>query len=310
MLNYSTMLEKIPVKKIFFAIILLGIIVRIFYFVIIPEGSYNDALFHIDVSQQVIQNQSFDISPLNVPFVPPPFYYSLFASFSILNFFEIGFLAIKIFPLIIEVFYLLFAFIVFKKLFKEKYYVPLAFFTIFPWGIRFSGINYVENISLLFVFSTIYFLLTLIEKKEIQFFSLIPLILSISALSLSKLNGTLLVPIFFLSSIYALNKNKVKNVTLILFSISTILLASFWYILNFLKLGVFDQHLKYDFVDFSSVTGFSLESIVSNFHFYYLYFFDFPFQSAFAPGGFLDKFDFFGLAIIFFLMVLPLFFTI
>ena len=72
------MLEKFSLKHVFFAIILLGIFARIFYFVVLPEGTYNDTLYHINVIKEVIENQSFNLEQTEIP---PPFYYSVFASF-------------------------------------------------------------------------------------------------------------------------------------------------------------------------------------------------------------------------------------
>jgi len=298
---------KITLKNVFFGIIILGILARIFYFIVIPEGTYNDTLYHINVIKEVIEKQSFDLTQIDVP---PPFYYSLFVSFFTLSLLDLNLFTLKIFPFAIEALYFVFAFFVLRKIFKEKYYVPLAFFSIFPWSVRFSGINYIENLSIIFVLSTFYFLLDLMEKKNVRLFSLFPIIFSISALSLSKLNATILVPIFFLTTIFFLVKNNTKLLTITIFSIFVIFLSSFWFINNFFIFGVFDQHIKSDVFDIGSSTGFSVESIVSNLQFYFVYFFDFPNESAFSTGGFLYEFDFFILSIIFTLMVLPIFFTI
>lgn len=301
------MRRSLNANTIFLAVLVLGIIARLFYLMVIPEEAYNDSLYHLNIVKESLEKQSFSIKGIDVP---PPFYYSAFSSLLALSFLEINSATAKTFPFVLEALSLLLAFVLFRKIFKENFIAPLSFFSIFPWVMRFSGINYVENISLVFVFSTIYFLLELQEKKTKNFFLLLPLLFSISALSLSKLNATILAPFFFLAAVVFLYKSKASIQLIALFSIIAIFLSGFWFAGNFLHLGTIDQHIKSDAFNFGPNTGFSVQSIAANLPFYYLYFFDFPNQSAFAYGGFLGQFDFTALSVIFAAIVLPLFFCI
>ncbi len=301
------MLLATTVKKIFFAIIVLSAIVRVYYFFVLPEGAYNDSLYHLNIVGKILGQKTFSLQGIDVP---PPFYYSVFASLLSQSHLGLNSFTAKIFPFAIELLSLILAFVVFKKMFNENYFVPLAFFSVFPWVVRFSGINYAENLSVVFVLSSLYFLLNLKEKKETGLFSIFPLIFSISALSLTKLNAAILVPVFFLAALYLLYMSKASLKVLGAFSILAITLSGFWFFSNLLQFGVIDQHIKSDAVNFGPSTGFSANSIIQNLLFYFLYFFDFPNQSAFEPGGFLWKLDFLLLSAVFFAIVLPLFFLI
>ena len=142
------MLLATTVKKIFFAIIVLSAIVRVYYFFVLPEGAYNDSLYHLNIVGKILGQKTFSLQGIDVP---PPFYYSVFASLLSQSHLGLNSFTAKIFPFAIELLSLILAFVVFKKMFNENYFVPLAFFSVFPWVVRFSGINYAENLSVVFV---------------------------------------------------------------------------------------------------------------------------------------------------------------
>ena len=193
-----------------------------------------------------------------------------------------------------------------RKIFPENPLPSFAFLVIYPWLTRFGGINYPEALTVVGVLASLLLILKIREIKNSNPLYVIALAVSIATISLSKLNGTILVPVFFLGALYVLLKNKHSAKSIAAFAIVAIVLSSFWFGLNIIKFGQFDQHLEGDITNFGDETGFSPQSILSNLPGYYLYFFDFPAQAAFSSVSFLAGIAPIVPAIIFAIIVLPL----
>jgi hypothetical protein len=282
--------------------IILGIAAKVISFLLLPESAYNDAIYHLNVIKEVVAQQTFS---LNTD-VPPPLFHAASAalfSFSGLAFYTF---AIKLFPLVLLFLQLIFGFLLMRKIFPESPLPGFAFLVIYPWLTRFGGINYPEALAVVGVMASLLLLLKIREQKNSNPLYLLALAISISIISLSKLNGTILVPVFFLGALYVLWKNKNSAKSIATFAVIAILLSSFWFGLNLIKFGQFDQHLKGDVTNFGEGTGFSLQSIASNMHLYYIYFFDFPAEAAFSSVSFLAGIDAAIPAIVFAIIVLPL----
>ncbi len=294
--------EKLQHKALAF-IIVVCVLAKIVSLILLPQEAYNDALFHIFTAKQIIAAQTFDLTTIGVP---PPFYYASLGTLFLLSGLPIDVVFAKVFGLAMLFLQLSLAFVVLKKIFQENFLPALAFFVAFPWVTRFTSTAYPESMTIVFVLAGIFLMLKLNEKKETSFADVLPLSFVIGAMSLSKLNGTILVPAFVLSTIFLLYKKTFKK-TIVAFIILTLFLSSFWFALNYIKFGQFDRHLEQDISDFGAETGFSIQSIAQNLPFYYLYFWDFPNQSAFGAGSFLQGIDFWQAAVFFSIITVPLF---
>lgn len=293
-----------------YSVIALGIIAKIISIIFLPQSAYNDALFHVFTAQQIINTNTFFIDAVNGIGVPPPFFYSAIASVFVSSGINLNVFSAKLFSTTLVFLQIALAFVLFKKIFPDNFLSALAFFVIFPWVSRFTGVSYPESLTIVFVLAGIFLLVLLSEKKSISFFETLPPAIVISAMSLSKLNGTILVPSFLLSFVFLFWAKKTKKKSIAAFALLTLFFSSFWFGLNFFEYGKFDQHLGDDIYFLNGPTGFSLPSLVSNSGLYYLYFWDFPNQSAFLPGAFLFGVDFFSVAMIFLVLTLPLFMTL
>ena len=289
-------------SKLLIFVIVLGIAAKIISFVLLPEASYNDAIYHLNIIKEAIALQTFS---LNID-VPPPAFHAASAALFAFSGLALDALAIKLFPFALLVLQLILGFILMRKIFPENPLPGFAFLVIYPWLTRFGGINYPEAFTVVGVMASLLLLLKIRELKNPNPLYVLALVLSISIISLSKLNGTILVPAFFLASIYVLWKKNYSWRSIAAFAIIAIMLSSFWFGLNILKFGQFDQHLEGDVTNFGDETGFSLQSIASNLHWYYLYFFDFPAESSFSTVSFLAGINGSVAAFIFAIMAAPL----
>ena len=292
-------------KNVLILIIVVGLLSKLWALAITPEAAYNDSLYHLSIVKEILDQKTLSLPEIDVP---PPLYYAFFASALILSQLSLTLFTSKMVPLVLSLVQLSLAFVVFRKLFPQHYLAALAFFVSVPWLTRFGAVNYTEAISVVFVFSSMFLIMKLQEKKQ-TFFSAIPLAVSISALSLSKLNATLLVPVFFLASIYVLWKQHTSLKTVAGFIVITVFLSGFWFGLNILKFGTLDQHnfqLASNELTLGIDTAFPLSHLISFPHLYYLYFWDFPNLSAFSAQSFVSGIPFELAAVVFALMVLPL----
>ena len=177
----------------------------------------------------------------------------------------------------------------------------------FSWITRFTSTAYPESATIVFVMAAAILTLKLAEKKSVAFIELMPLIAVIGAMALSKLNGAILVPSFITANAFILWKKSFPAKAILFFAVLAIFFSGFWFGANFLKFGEFDQHIGPDVYNVGEETGFSIGSVISNIYFYYLYFWDFPNQSAFSGNSFLHGFSFFNFAVLFTIITFPLF---
>lgn len=232
-----------------YAVIAVGILAHLFSLAALPEAAYADSFYHVMLSQDVMAQGTLDL-PLSQWAVPPPLYYLVFSSVFFLTGLPVDQYTIKLLPFFFAAVQLLLFFIVSRKIFGQGWRAPFALFAIFPLLIRYGSVNYTENLALIFVLACTFLVLRLRElKTEKTLFALLPVAVSVAALSISKLNGTVLVPIFMLAAAYFLlknktapgTKNKASKTAVAVFLVLALLLSSLWFALNLYKFGLFDR---------------------------------------------------------------------
>ena len=302
--NTKANLPRAPgAERLLLLIIAVGIIAKAISFLVLPESAYNDSIYHLNIIREAVAFQTFSLSID----VPPPAFHAASTSLFAFSGLAIDLFAVKLLPFLLLLLQLLLGYMLFRKIFPENPLPAFAFLVVHPWLTRFGGINYPEALAAVAVMASLFLILKMREEKNPGIPTVLALAVSISIISLSKLNGTILVPAFFLASIYVLLKNSAPKKIIVTFAISAIVLSSFWFGLNFINFGVFDQHLEGDISNFGEGTGFSPASILANIQWYYLYFWDFPNASAFSGISFLAGLDIIIPAIAFGAIVLPLF---
>ena len=287
------MFRSSSIDKLLILVIALGIGAKIISFLLLPESAYNDAIYHLNIIKEIVSQQTFS---LNTD-VPPPLFHAASSALFSFSGLAIDSFAIKLFPLLLLFLQLILGFLLMRKIFPENPLPSFAFLVIYPWLTRFGGINYPEALTVVGVLASLLLILKIREIKNSNPLYVIALAVSIATISLSKLNGTILVPVFFLGALYVLLKNKHSAKSIAAFAIVAIVLSSFWFGLNIIKFGQFDQHLEGDITNFGDETGFSPQSILSNLPGYYLYFFAFPAVSFAGATAFAVSFTTAGVSI-------------
>ncbi|MFH1225456.1 MAG: hypothetical protein V1676_06665 [Candidatus Diapherotrites archaeon] len=226
------------------AAILIVLFARLFSLAVLPEAAYADSFRHVMISQDIMNYGTLDMADnIDSPlwWVPPPLYYLVFSSVFFLTGLPIGQYIIKILPLFFAVVQLLLFFLVSRKLFAENWKVPFALFAAFPLVIRYGSVNYAENLALIFVLACTLLALRIRDaRKPVTLLSLVPLAFCLGALSISKLNGAVLVP-FLAAAAYYLLKNGAGKKTAAIFIIFSALLSSAWFAANYVKYGYADR---------------------------------------------------------------------
>ncbi|MBU0662298.1 hypothetical protein KJ891_02450 [Candidatus Micrarchaeota archaeon] len=295
-------------RSLLYIIIALGILAHLFSLVILPEAAYADSFYHVMLSQDVMGRGTLDL-PLSQWAVPPPLYYLIFSSTFFLSGLPIDQYTIKILPFFFAAIQLLLFFLISRKIFAQNWLAPFALFSIFPLVIRYGSVNYTENLSLIFVLAGTCLILRLREHHaEKTALAMIPIAVSIAALSISKLNGTVLVPVLILAAVYFLYRNRAANIkfsatsSALFFIALALLLSGLWFGMNFLKFGTIDRFSgEQDIIN----TETAISGILGNVPYYlsiaYIQFWDFPPVQVFPPNAVLP------MALLFALVVLPLY---
>lgn len=211
-------------QKVFLIIFLSGVFAHVFSLLLLPDGAYNDSLYHFGVSEKIIEQQNLLFSELKSQ---PPVYQLLLSGLSIASGFEIRFPFTRILPLLLNILFFGTAFLLFKKIFSENFLVPLSFLSVFSWLGRLSGANYTENLSIALLMASLFFLLKLHKRESIVSSGIIASFL-ISAFALTRLNAALVFPVLFLFLVFfAWRAGKPKLLLLVFFF--SLLLVSAWF---------------------------------------------------------------------------------
>jgi len=294
-------------SRLLYAIIAIGIFARIFSLVVLPEATYADSFYHAMLSRDVMQYGTLDL-PLSLWEVPPPLYYLLFSSVFLLSGFPITQFSIKILPLLFLALQVLLFFLISRRLFAENWKVPFSLFTLFPLAIRYGSVNYTENLAMIFVLASTYLILRLRRSQGHTVFSLLPLVAVLGALSISKLNGTVLVPIFVFAVVYFLLKNRAKKRTIAIFLAAVLLISGLWFGMNLMKFGMLDRFGGGEDIATAGRIQFDLFGrlpyYASTAH---LYFWDFPPLHSFQEILPMNYTLLLAAAVLFSLVVLPLY---
>lgn len=222
--------KYLNIRTLFFAIIVLAFLAKIIALAALPDAAYTDGLYHLQVSKQIAASGSI---PADAPL---PLFHLIYANIIILTGLQILPPLTKLLPALLTLIYFLLSFLLLKRLFKEKWIFAFAFLAVSSYMLVFGSVNYVGPISAILVLFCLYIFLRLAESKSKTY--LLLLSISLPLLAISKLNGTLLVPVFFIATIFFLWKNKYSKKTIALFSVAAILLSSFWFVMNAITVDV------------------------------------------------------------------------
>lgn len=266
-------------RTVLLAVLLIGIGARVFSLALMPEEAYNDALFHLMETGKVISSETLTTADAELP---PPLYYLIGSTVFLIATRSFDFPFVKFLPVLFALVQVLLSFIVLRKIFKNRFFIGLAFVAASPLLIRFGSSNYIDSVVTIFVLSSLFLLLHLRERQETNLFALVPLAVSIAALSITKLNGTIFVPVFFLAALYLLRKKQAAAKTIIAFAVLVILLSSVWFLLNMLRFSVFDPQFDIKLAGTTAIRNFNPETLLVNAHLYYFYLFDFPLIGSFT----------------------------
>lgn len=142
-------------KALLMGIIIAGLSVFVFNLFFLPETSFQDAIFYLNLTKNVMEGGT-----LLYPF-PVKFYLTAV-------FFTITGLPIeqfsKLVPFLISLFYFVLLYKISRQLFKVHWLFPLAFALSCYWILNFFTINYNGPLVALFVLAFCY--LYLIESKD------------------------------------------------------------------------------------------------------------------------------------------------
>ena len=146
MLNY---------RKLFLAIFFLGIIVRLFTAVMLPDFMMTDTVYHLSISKNIVETGTLPLQSeeLGITNLPPALFHVFIASNSILTGIAINPASTTIFAVLISLLQLLVTVILLRELFPKSWEYGAAFFTMLPLLTKFAGINYPETLASLFVVS-------------------------------------------------------------------------------------------------------------------------------------------------------------
>lgn len=218
------MIMRFDLGKIFLAILIIGIIARVFTLAVLPESALVDALYHISVAEKIAAEQAV---PLIDRVVISPLYYVFSASLHIISNFPFEMPFVRIIPIFITIVFFACAFLLFRKLFPKNYIVPLAFSSIFPWLVRYGAVNYIDVLSAALLCFILYLFLIIKEGKTGIKYAVISA-LAVSAFVLLKLNTIALWPIIFIAFIWLFAKNKNSRLNAAAFAVIALALSGAW----------------------------------------------------------------------------------
>lgn len=297
------MIMRLDLGKIFLAILIIGIIARVFTLAVLPESALVDSLYHISVAEKIAAEQAV---PLIDRVVISPLYYVFSASLHIISNFPFEMPFVRIIPIIITVIFLLCAFLLFRKLFPKNYIVPLAFSSIFPWLVRYGAVNYIDVLSAALLCFILYLFIYIYENssKQNAKYTIISA-LAVSAFVLLKLNTIALWPVIFIAFIWLFLKNKNSRINAAAFAVIALALSGAWFVSAAMQGYGTEVTLKPEAVAaYTSEMG--IAGIANSLFVSHLSFYDFPPPESFSYIPILANLPVSVLQIIFTIIVLPI----
>ncbi|MAG21788.1 MAG: hypothetical protein CL943_00585 [Candidatus Diapherotrites archaeon] len=225
-------------RKLFLLIFIVGVAVRLFTAVALPDSALSDTLYHLTIAKGAVETGFFQTGAagiFEISALPPPLFHTFVAVGSILLGQPIQFVHAVHFTLLVSLVQLLLAFVLLRKLFPEHWVYGMVFFTILPLITKFGGVNYVETLVTIFVMFAFWLYVKFRETGQNKFMwvSIFPL----AAMSVTKLNAALLLPIFVLLFAFTAKKKNLQTKPIAIFVILALVLSGGWFVLDFLNTG-------------------------------------------------------------------------
>jgi hypothetical protein len=287
-------------RKLFFLIFIVGIAVRFFVALTLPDAALSDTTYHLAIAEHITKTGFFPfegITSLKLTTVPPGIFHIFIASASLLLGWQVNFANAVSFKILTSALQLLVAFILLRKLFPKNWVYGIAFFTMLPLLIKYSGVNYVETIASVLVLFSFYLFIEFHRTGQGKFLTLS--VFSLAAMAMSKLNATILLPAFLLSFILECWKKGLGPKRSVLFLIAVSLLSSTWFVADFLRSGQFFSSNASSIELLVNHSGRDLASVsISKFITFWVdfnaSFWAFPPEAAFRSPLLLNVFPFLG----------------
>lgn len=299
---YTRFLDK-HASKIFIAIIVLSILVRVFAIFVTPIEAQDDSIFHILLSREVLEEQTLMLDRA----VPPPFYYVFQALSSALTGFELVDPFVRLFPLLFSSALLVVTYFLMKELFPKNSLLQLAgiaFVSANSLLMQYGSVNYLGPVAAVFVLAAFYFLVRFSKTssmKDLALFSASTIIFSIT-----KLNATILFPAFLAAIIILMLKKNYSKFRVFVYAIIISFASAAWFLNNYFTKGSFLQfspNATSELVAGILIDGSFLHRLSqAYFNFWGLP----PFESLHGFSIFQDTVFFWAFLILFFIAALPL----
>ena len=242
-------------RKLFFLVFVVGIAVRLFVALTLPDLVMTDTVYHLSIARQVIEMAGLS----SIDNLPPALFHVYLASAAIITGIGITVETVKSFVLLALMVQLLTAFILLRKLFPRKWSYGMALFAILPLVTKFSAVSYIETIASVFVMVSFYFFVRFRETGYQKF--LVLGIFTLAAMSVSKLNATILLPCFLAFFLLEARKKSVSKKAIAAFLIVAVLLSSTWFVADFLRTG---QFFSSNQSDVANLLGYPARAASSN----------------------------------------------
>lgn len=304
MFNLNEFMER-NTLNVFLFVLVLGVSARIISFIILPEATYTDSVFHLSLVKEMLETGSISTIQTSLPM---PFYHFLVFVFFAITGLPLTMPFVRIIPFAVSFFQILLAYLIGKQLFPKNKSLQIfitAFVAAHATLSIFSTVNFTGPIAAMFVLSAFFFLVRIMNSKKVQYVDLMLLILSIFALSLSKFNATFTLPAFIVGLFYILKEKKVsfsKNIGILAI---ILLLSSSWFMFNFFTIGT-PLGFSSQEMDSISLDLFNTRITPERASFFYFNFWNFPGFLEFPKLGIFDPNLILLSSLIFFVAMLPL----
>lgn len=169
-------------KRLFFVLLILGILLRLFYGFGVPDNAFTDNLHHLKNTRAIMQAPG---KLLELPGPTFPLYYALNAI--ALTIFGLSWPGTRVFPFLLQLAQLILSFLLFKQFSRDRLAIGagMAFVLFHPMLIRYGGLNYTGTLTSVFLLATALFLTKNKNKESLTFACLA---------CLTKLSGFLALP--------------------------------------------------------------------------------------------------------------------
>jgi len=231
-------------SKVFFAIIAIAILARIFVLFSMPDPPLTDTLHHFTISKYIIENHSLPfqgIPAAGVADLPVPLYHIVIAMPFVVLGIPFSLEAARLFPFFFSFLQLLLAFLLLKRIFPKHWHYGFAFVAVHPFLVIFAGLNYLETFASVFVLLCFFVYWRFVETGRTAFLIVMPF--ALAGMALSKESATILVPAFFFAFLFELWKKRPAQIgrqwlsKAAFFVVASVLLCSAWFLASFAATG-------------------------------------------------------------------------